>query len=605
MPDGPATIGIGMDAFSVAAKRVEDWLGQLGGAPQPLGGHDLARYPGRGFIAGWRLSVRFSDGDRRLDVLLTPSFPWTAPRIALVDRPSFLSWPHVEKDGVLCLSSNNLSVDPDQPVNIATYHLSLASELVEKLIHDECDNDFADEFLSYWSFASNFSGKSIVSLIDPASPSRKVRLWRGKTFYVIGDNDETISAWLSNLYGTKLAGFKTDAAAFLWIGAPPMPRDYPETAQALLSMAGRAEQTARAVLDELAIARPEKLIAVLGFNTANGPALAATIVSQPAASSRGVREPLTKGFRPGTVPDEILASRYYGGGKLSRAPVERADSAWIHGRGQDERAFRLNHATVAIIGCGSIGAPVAIALAQAGVGHLVLIDFDHLKWANVSRHPLGASYVGQEKSKSLANRLRSDFPHARVDHHVVDVDTIIRTCPDVLRACDVIVSATGNWAADSRLDDWHAAFDRSLPVVYGWTEAHACAGHAVLIKGQGCLRCGFDGTGLPNLQVTTWPNGPTERQEPACGATYQPYGPVELGFINSLLAELALDALLGTQHQSVHRIWAGPHKRLAPFGGEWTAEWQRIARDRLEGGFILDLPWAATTCTRCQNLVAA
>jgi integrase len=143
----------------------------------------------------------------------------------------------------------------------------------------------------------------------------------------------------------------------------------------------------------------------------------------PAAPKHGARDPLTKGFRPGAVPDTLLLARYFGRAKLLRRPIERADASWVHGRGEDPRVARLRGKRVAVIGCGSVGAPVAIALAQAGIGHLIPIDFDRLRWSNVGRHPLGASYVGQNKAKALAEKIRSAFPHITVEFRDADVDT--------------------------------------------------------------------------------------------------------------------------------------------------------------------------------------
>ena len=93
----------------------------------------------------------------------------------------------------------------------------------------------------------------------------------------------------------------------------------------------------------------------------------------------------------------------------------------------------------------------------------------------------------------------------------------------------------GNWPAEALLDEWHTLHDRKFPIVYGWTEAHAAAGHAVTIAPRGSrLRDGLDATGLPWLFATQW-SEETLKQEPACGATFEPYGPVELGFITSLV----------------------------------------------------------------------
>jgi hypothetical protein len=188
----------------------------------------------------------------------------------------------------------------------------------------------------------------------------------------------------------------------------------------------------------------------------------------------------------------------------------------------------------------------------------------------------------------------------------VDIDTAVRLHTDDLDACDLIVSATGSWAADGRLDAWHAETGRRVPIVYAWMEAHACAGHALLLEASdGCLRCGFDKTGLPKFRVTAWPNGATERQEPACGAVYQPYGPVELGYVNSLTAELALDTLLGEESGAVHRVWIGADKRLREVGGTWNAAWRADPAFREEGGFTLCRPWVSASCATCSKTQAA
>ena len=100
------------------------------------------------------------------------------------------------------------------------------------------------------------------------------------------------------------------------------------------------------------------------------------------------------------------------------------------------------------------------------------------------------------------------------------------------------------------------------------TEAHACAGHGVVISGEGgCLGCHIGRTGAPAFRVVTWPDGGDANQEqPACGAHYQPYGPVELAYVTAMLGELALDCLLGPPACSTNRVFATSPRRLA----EWA-----------------------------------
>src|SRR3954452_21188615 len=98
---------------------------------------------------------------------------------------------------------------------------------------------------------------------------------------------------------------------------------------------------------------------------------------------------------------------------------------------------------------------------------------------------------------------------------------------------------------------------RGRPVLYGWTEAHACAGHAVAIAGQdGCLQCHIGRTGVPALTVVEWADGgDANQEEPACGAHYQPYGPVELAYVTAMIAETALDCLLEPPARSFSRVF--------------------------------------------------
>jgi molybdopterin/thiamine biosynthesis adenylyltransferase len=420
-----------------------------------------------------------------------------------------------------------------------------------------------------------------------------------------GETDDDLRHWLANASGKLPDDFHTVPAAFFWLEKPPVPSQYPRTASSLRALLGNAGKDATRLVQQLVRDRPDRIFAALGVQTGNGSVIASVIVSEPVAPQHGVRDPLAKGFRPHAVPEAILLARYFGGGAIMRRPVERADAAWVHGRGQDPDAQRLRSMTVLIIGCGSMGGPVAITLAQAGVGRIVLIDFDTLSWANVGRHPLGAACVNSSKAKGLAEKLRADFPHTTFEYHDIDVDTAVRQHAELLASSNLIVATTGSWAADGRLDAWHAAAGRAVPIVYGWMEPHACAGHALLLAGtEACLRCGFDGTGLPDFRVTTWPAA-TTRQEPACGAVFQPYGPVELGYVNSLVSELALDTLLNGGTTPLHRLWVGDGIRLRQLGGGWTSDWQVDPQFRDGGGFIAERAWPRARCLRCAKARAA
>jgi len=576
MPEGAEALLRQHPKFEAAKAAVAAWLERLGAAPlHPLSATELEKYKCRKAAFGWRLSVEIDEEVCCLDLLLPQGFPWQPVRIALVDHPPFLTWPHVEKDGVLCMAPDSLEVDPDNPAGVAACSLDEATRLASALTKGELVESFQDEVLSYWRYAADDKGVGIVSLMRPEPPSRMVKVWRGQATYVMAETEADVCNWLANRHGKKPDDFQVEDAAFMWLEAPPIPSAYPATGKALRELVGQEGKESEAVLSELVRKRPDKLVVALGMQTMHGPAMAGVVVPKPDKASHGAANPLTKGFRPRKVPDEIILGRYLGGSRVSRRSIDRADPDWVHGRGHDPRAARLRQKTILIIGCGSVGGGIAVQLAQAGIGRLILADPDILKWPNIGRHVLGGTAVGQAKATALAEKLRVDLPHIDVIGHTLDADTLLREHSEVVAQADLIVSATGSWNADTRIDAWQRTARRPAPILYGWLEAHASAAHSVLIGGPPeSIRSGFDGTGLPNFSVATWPEESTRRQEPGCGAVFQPYGPVELNVANSVIADLALDALLGPINVPVHKVWVASQKRLDAANGRWSDIWR-------------------------------
>jgi len=75
---------------------------------------------------------------------------------------------------------------------------------------------------------------------------------------------------------------------------------------------------------------------------------------------------------------------------------------------------RFSEATVAVCGLGGLGSNIAIALARAGVGKLVLIDFDKVDISNLHRQQYKANQIGLYKTDALAENLREIAPYAEI-----------------------------------------------------------------------------------------------------------------------------------------------------------------------------------------------
>ena len=563
-------------------------------------------YPGRDWVvAAWRISVVFSDGvTRRIDLVAGAQFPATPVRTALVDHPEPMTWPHVESDGILCLLPNLAEWDPDDPSEVAMNLLNRSVRLVEELLEGTIvERDFREEFVTYWGYRVHSQGENLFSLVAPEPPSRMVRVWRGKGLEVAGEDEDAIAKWVCHRFGNKTP-VKTESAAFLWLDAPLLPAEYPETAADLYHLAERIGGEARTTLEQAAKGEPDEVLALLGAIGRGGAASIGVKAFNPKRRKgrpRAPDNPLSMGFRPRHTPEPLLLGRFFGALPIIRTLVQRADANWVHGRGKDARTCRLLGTTVALIGCGSVGAPVACALAQAGVGRLILIDPELLTWPNVGRHPLGATAVGRNKAEALAERLQADFPHLRVEHRACDLQHLMAYNQDLLEVADIIVAATGNWVAESALNRWHVRHGRGRPIVYGWTETHACAGHAVAIGQRGgCLQCHIGRTGAPELTAVEWPGGgDIAHEEPACGAHYQPYGPVELAYVNAMIAEVALDCLLDPPAQSFSRAFVASSRRIESLGGRLTEDWRSAFGEIVEGVRTIDRTWPSASCAAC------
>ena len=101
----------------------------------------------------------------------------------------------------------------------------------------------------------------------------------------------------------------------------------------------------------------------------------------------------------------------------TRKEMEQA-LAQRHGR---ELQQKLSNTTVAICGLGGLGSNLAIALARAGVGKLILIDFDRVDISNLHRQQYTVTQLNLYKTDALAENLKAVAPYLEVTTHTTFV----------------------------------------------------------------------------------------------------------------------------------------------------------------------------------------
>ncbi len=114
-----------------------------------------------------------------------------------------------------------------------------------------------------------------------------------------------------------------------------------------------------------------------------------------------------------------------------------------------EAVRKLQAATVAVCGLGGLGSNIAISLARAGVGKLVLVDFDCVDVTNLHRQQYKACQVGLPKPEALLANLKEIAPYTEYETHFEKVTA--ENVATLLANADVVCEAFDNAEAKAML----------------------------------------------------------------------------------------------------------------------------------------------------------
>ncbi|WP_455204189.1 HesA/MoeB/ThiF family protein [Kaarinaea lacus] len=125
---------------------------------------------------------------------------------------------------------------------------------------------------------------------------------------------------------------------------------------------------------------------------------------------------------------------------------------------------KLKAASALIIGLGGLGSPVAMYLAVAGVGRLVLCDHDVVELSNLQRQILhDSSDLGKSKTESAAATLQALNPEVQltlIGHKLEGQELDIH-----INEVDIVIDASDNFATRFLLND--ACVRNKKPLVSG------------------------------------------------------------------------------------------------------------------------------------------
>ncbi|HET8701192.1 MAG TPA: molybdopterin-synthase adenylyltransferase MoeB [Nitrococcus sp.] len=106
---------------------------------------------------------------------------------------------------------------------------------------------------------------------------------------------------------------------------------------------------------------------------------------------------------------------------------------------------KLHASRVLIVGLGGLGSPAAMYLAGAGIGTLVLADFDRVELSNLQRQIIHRTAdIGRLKVDSAADAIRALNPEVGVESITTALDS--DNLPALVKAVDLVLDGCDNFA---------------------------------------------------------------------------------------------------------------------------------------------------------------
>lgn len=149
---------------------------------------------------------------------------------------------------------------------------------------------------------------------------------------------------------------------------------------------------------------------------------------------------------------------------------------------------KLRGSSVAVIGCGALGAIIASCLVRAGVGRTKIIDRDFIEYHNL---PLQVLFDEDDIRNGLPKAIAAERHLTRVNSSVevkgIVADVNYANIEGLIRGTDVVLDGLDNFETRFLLND--ASLKYGIPWIYGGVLSSSGATMTVIPHETGCFRC--------------------------------------------------------------------------------------------------------------------
>ena len=149
---------------------------------------------------------------------------------------------------------------------------------------------------------------------------------------------------------------------------------------------------------------------------------------------------------------------------------------------------KLRQARIFVAGTGGFGSPILTYLAVAGVGQIIIANFDIVDPSNLNRQYLHHEKdIGKEKIKSAEEKFISLNPEIRVEtikEKITDENVV-----SIVPPCDLIIDALDNFDTRHALNK--LPVERKIPLIHGAISGYRGQITTIISNEIPCLYCIF------------------------------------------------------------------------------------------------------------------
>lgn len=498
-----------------------------------------------------------------LFMALPEDFPLVLPKI-YISRENRLSIgfiPHVDVAGNICFyDEETITINPNEPGRLAKSCLDAGRDVLERGIQGKNNEDFVEEFVSYWSDQysekdSVCAGLSMFSTIPEHSPCL-IKYWDLRKNFGIYRSVLVEEGILQTRFQSylKRIGYSIIEREALYLGtAKDLKPPFNYTNGTVLQFIKDNFPDAFKDFERYVNRVKEQRLILFSVNSQSETLLFGWFIDQLNLHR--------KGYRPGALSPMSVLNTFQRHNNVLRVRFDNYTKERLEKRTDGFRK-ELGYSVI-IAGLGSIGSNLLPFLLPVGIDNMLLIDSDFLSLENINRHLLGPEYIGQAKVEGIKHHLETSDPLIEIRTHKTSLIQLLQKDLEAFNHSNYLFVVIGKSTVENYVLDLLRDQTLKVPTFIIWIEPYLLGGHCLYINPGHAIDLKdlyedylYKYNIIDSLEYTDL-NKQLQLSEAGCQGSYTPYGQRNITLFLSSLTPYIYDLIENKDTRNLILTWRG------------------------------------------------